>query len=72
MLRATGVYTQLPGSNPLADQHCGLSQPFVQDVDEPEVGQVAFYLVTGIAFGIEGDLGTDSEGTTRPNTNPCP
>ena len=72
VLRATRVYTQLPGSNTLASQECGLGQFFFQDVEIPEVGQTAFYLVTGVAGGIEGDLGADSTGAIRPNDNPCP
>ena len=72
VLRATGVYTQLPGSNRLALQVCGLDQPFFQDTDLSEPGQTAFYLVAGVAGGVEGDLGTDSSGNIRPNDNPCP
>jgi len=72
-LKSTGVYTQLPGSNPLAGQQCGLTVPFVQDLDVPDPGQVAFFLTTGIAVnGSERPLGPDSSGTQRPNSNPCP
>jgi hypothetical protein len=72
-LRATGVYTQDPGSVPLAARHCGLSEPWVIDGDPP-AGDTAFYLVTGTLAGTstEGDLGQDSTGAGRPNTNPCP
>ncbi len=30
------------------------------------------YLVTGVAGGVEGDLGVDSGGAARPNANSCP
>ncbi len=71
-LRATGVYTQAIGSNPLADQVCGLSDPFWQDLTIPEAGQVAYYLVTGMSGGVESTLGIDGSGALRPNDNPCP
>jgi hypothetical protein len=72
VLRSTGVYTQLPGSNPLALKDCGLSLPFMQDLVVPDTRQVAYYLVTGMAGSVESDLDTDSSGAPRPNDNPCP
>jgi hypothetical protein len=75
VLKNSGVYTQLPGSNSLAAQQCGLIAlaNFVQDTDEPGLGMVAFYLTTGIdSDGMESDLDADSSGTPRPNDNPCP
>ena len=42
------------------------------DTGEPAEGEAKFYLVTGVAGGTEGDLGPDSAGNARPNTNPCP
>jgi hypothetical protein len=67
VLRATGVYTQLPGSNSLAQQSCGLLLTFAVDSVVPSPLDVAFYLATGVSGGVESGLG---EG--RPNDNPCP
>lgn len=72
VLRASGVYTQDPQKVPLANRLCGLTSPSAPDGFTPEPGQAVFYLVTGVAGGIEGSLGTDSAGVERPNTNPCP
>ncbi len=72
VLRATGVYAQVPGSNPLAQRDCGLASPSDTDSVVPSDGEVAFWLVTGKSGGIEGGLGVDSAGTPRPNANPCP
>ncbi len=72
VLRATGQYTQAPGSNPLAARDCGLSDPYVADLDIPAPGVVAFNLVTGIAGGVESSLGMNSAGMPRTNANPCP
>ena len=70
-LKSTGIYTQLPGSNPLAAQQCGLTDPFAQDLSILESGQVAFFLTTGVFGNSETDLGMSSSGT-RSNLNPCP
>jgi len=72
VLKSTGVYTQSPGSNPLADRQCGVADPFVEDLVVPAAGKVRFSLVTGVTGGVEGSLGTNSAGTPRPNANPCP
>jgi len=72
VLKATGDYTQAPGSNPLADRQCGLTDPFVQDLVVPTAGKIRFSLVTGVTGGVEGSLGTNSAGVPRPNANPCP
>ncbi len=72
VLKSTGVYTQAPGSNPLAERHCGVTELYVGDPGAPESGQVAFSLVTGMTGGVEGGLGTNSAGAVRPNANPCP
>ena len=72
VLRATGTYTQPPGSNPLADKHCGVSDAYVADFDALPVGAVKFALVTGVTAGVEGSLGTNSAGAERANTGPCP
>jgi len=72
VLKATGVYTQVPGSNPLADRRCGESFNWVDDFDSPPARKVVFSLVTGVQAGVEGSLGQDSAGVERPNANPCP
>jgi len=73
VLKSTGVYTQAVGSNVLAAQVCGLTNPFVQDLLIPAPGSTAFYLTTGVtSTGSERPLGPDSSGTQRPNSNPCP
>jgi hypothetical protein len=72
VLRATGQYTQAPGSNPLAAHDCGVTDPYVLDTDIPAPGDVAFNLVTGVVGGVESSLGTNSAGVPRPNANPCP
>ena len=72
VLRATGVYTQAPGSNSLADRQCGLTDLWAANWVIPTEGAVEFLLVTGVAGGVEGSLGTNGAGVTRPNTNPCP
>jgi hypothetical protein len=72
VLRATGQYTQPTGSSPLARRDCGLSTPYVSDMDVPVSGSVAFNLVTGVTGGAESGLGSNSAGVPRPNANPCP
>jgi hypothetical protein len=72
VLRSTGAYTQTPGANPLADRHCNVLNPYLEDFDVPQSGKVKFALVTGVTGGIEGGLGSNSAGATRPNTSPCP
>jgi hypothetical protein len=73
VLKSSGIYTQAPGSNPLATQHCGLNEPLLQDPVIPGAGQAAFYLVSGRPpVGDERLLGSDSTGNRRTSTNPCP
>lgn len=72
-LRATGVYTQLPGSNPVAAWSCNLPSTLVDDTYLPPPGTTAFYLVTYCAAGsVESGLGDDGFGNPRPNDFPCP
>jgi hypothetical protein len=71
VLRATGVYTQVPGSNPLATRQCGALTTVADDLAIPASGKVSFSLVTGVTGGVEGALGSSSSGV-RPNANPCP
>ncbi len=74
VLKATGEYTQIPGINPLAARECDLPVFFTLWSDSGAIDphSEAFYLVSGNGTGGEGSLGTDSSGTPRPNTNPCP
>ncbi|HEX5044142.1 MAG TPA: MopE-related protein [Candidatus Polarisedimenticolaceae bacterium] len=72
VLKAGGGYTQTVGSNLLAGRFCHVANPWVLDLTVPQAGRAAFYLVSGVANGVEGSLGTDSAGALRPNTNPCP
>jgi len=72
VLRQTGVYTQAPGSNPLAWRACGLTAAWYADATAPPAGQVRFYLISGVSAGVEGSLGRDSAGVERVNSNPCP
>jgi len=72
VLKATGAYTQLPGSNPLAERHCGVSASFLEDFDGPPQRGVSFSLVTAVVSGIEGSLGQNSAGNERANSIPCP
>jgi hypothetical protein len=71
-LKASGVYTQAPGSNPVSARYCELDQPWVPDTGVPPSGVTRFVLVTGWAAGHEGSLGNSSAGVPRPNTQPCP
>ncbi len=72
VLKATGDYNQLPGSNPLAGLECGLSEPEVAVTMVPEPGKVAFFLATGITGQGESGAGSDSSGQPRPMANGCP
>ena len=72
VLEASGVYTQDTVAVPLAERTCGLADGVLADPTVPDAGAVAFYLVTGRAGTAESDLGSDSSGAVRPNTNPCP
>ncbi len=72
VLRATGNYTQLPGSNPLAAKVCGQTNSWYTDLTSQPAGSAAFYLVTGVSGTSESSLGVDTRGSSRTNTNPCP
>ena len=71
VMKATGVYTQVPGSNALAARDCGEASTFAADLGQPGVGEASFSLVTGVQGGVEGSLGNSTAGP-RPNANPCP
>jgi N-acetylneuraminic acid mutarotase len=70
-LRSTGIYTQVPGSNALADRQCHLLSTVAAETNDPAPGKASYTLVTGVTGGVEGSLGSSSAGS-RPNTNPCP
>jgi hypothetical protein len=73
VLRSTGVYTQAPGSNPLAGRACDVAAAEIPDTIDPAAGRAAIFLVTGTtAGGVEGSLGTDGDGNPRPHDNRCP
>jgi len=71
VLRATGAYTQVLGSQPAGDRHCGL---FYRGggFRRAATRKVKFALVTGVQSGIEWSLGNASRGIVRTKTNPCP
>jgi hypothetical protein len=71
VLRDTGSYTQLPGSNASAQRTCGVVEPYSADPGAPPSGSVQFTLVTGVAAGVEGSLGQDGAGVERANSAPC-
>ena len=72
VLRESGTYTQVPGSNPLASRICRETLTTIDDTNLPAVGKTEFSLVTGVHGVVEGSLGSDGAGIERPNTNPCP
>ncbi len=72
VLREQGIYAQDPAVIAGATRDCRLSDPWVDDLDEPSPGEGYFSLVTGFAGGIEGSLGPDGSGVERPNGEPCP
>ena len=71
VLRQTGVYTQAPGSNPLANRQCGQETVRAWHPGIPPSGKVSFSLVTAVTNYGEGSLGSGTAGE-RSNTNPCP
>ena len=48
------------------------SPDFTPDTVVPSTGACRFALVTGVAGGVEGDLGRNSANVVRPNLHPCP
>jgi hypothetical protein len=74
VLKQTGVYTQNPATVPLAARSCDVASDAIRDDVALAPGQGVFYLLSGnfVDYGIyEGNLGTNSAGWLRPNTNPC-
>ncbi len=74
VLKTTGEYVQVSGSNPLAGRSCGMPIFLTLWTDSTPVDpqKTAFYLVAGTSSGVEGGLGVASDGVPRPNANPCP
>jgi hypothetical protein len=73
VLKSEGTYTQVPGSNPLAERQCHLTYNFAEDSSAGlSSGKVAFFLVNGYTGSIQNELGYDSGLSLRPNTYPCP
>ncbi len=70
VLQTTGVFTQSPGSNPLAWRTCELGFPGVDGLPPPGPGLAAFYLVAPFDAGVEGDLGLP--GVIRESSSSCP
>ena len=71
VLRASGEYTQEPGSNPYAARFCGLTATDQDDVLSPATGEAFYWLVAGVGAAGEEPLG-DGAGVDRPNDHPCP
>ncbi len=71
-LRLGGDYTQAAGTHPAAETTCDIGFTYHFDLWFPDPHAAVFYLVTGTSGGVESDLGTDSSGGLRPNTNACP
>ncbi len=71
VLRASGLYTQDPAQSAQAARFCGLTTGAHLDGHLPAAGEAVFYLVTGVAQGVEGWLGVDSLWRPRPNAFPC-
>ena len=71
VLRGGGSYTQDPTA-PHVDRWCGLTSAIAGDTYAPPAGTALYYLVTGVAAGIEGSLGWGPDGGGSPNEHPCP
>ncbi len=73
---AYNVYRALLGAAELlalAGCHgAGLTGRLVADRDLPEVGDGFAYLVSSVIGGVEGSLGTDSDGVERVVDESCP
>jgi hypothetical protein len=72
VLRVSGIYSQADGSNPLAEQRCGLLVAAAADDATLTSGQVRFSLVAGVQSGVEDGLGENSASQPREHHNPCP
>ena len=72
VLKATGNYTQEPGSNPLATQDCGLTQTSMPSTMVPPSGKTIFVFTTGVNAQGESGAGQTGDGQERPLGDPCP
>jgi hypothetical protein len=73
ILRSAVNYTQTPGSNPLAERQCHLTDNYAEDSSSGlSSGKGVFFLVTGYTGPIQNELGYDSDLNLRRNTYPCP
>jgi subtilisin family serine protease len=50
----------------------GLTGNSFSDASAPPLGNGYMYYLTAVTGGVEGSLGTMSNGATRPNNSPCP
>ena len=71
-LRRSRTYTQNLSTYPLAGRFCDLAAPVLDDTAVPGPGKAVFYLAGGRPGSYSTELGHDSKGDVRPNTNPCP
>jgi uncharacterized repeat protein (TIGR01451 family) len=71
VVRSGGAYVQDPGTTPLAERMCWLTDTRYEDTYVPPMGETVFYLVTTDDGSREASLGSDSEGNTRPNDYSC-
>jgi hypothetical protein len=70
--RSTGIYTQDPLLVSEAARFCGETGGVRYDPFVPSIGEAVYYLTSGVGVsGLESGLGADSNGTSRPNHNPC-
>jgi len=53
------------------DAACDRVPNTLSDLTEPSSGGCAFYLVAGVSGGVEGSLGTRSDGTELPSAGVC-
>jgi len=70
-LRASGTYTEPPGSGPVTRRLCSWPPEPGFAGPDPELGDATFFLVSGNLDLHEQGLGTDSSGRERPNAHPC-
>ena len=71
-LRADAHLHAIPGTGGVALWVCGVTDTWYNETYAQSPFTAAFYLVSGVSGTTDLGLGTDSSGTTRLNTNPCP
>jgi hypothetical protein len=72
ILRSTHSYTQTSGAGGVALTVCGVTDTWYNESFIQPASTAAFYLVSGVSGGTQLGLGSDSSGSLRLNTNPCP